>query len=101
MYQLTAGDTARRLADGAFVPLSAPEYVEWLAAGNTPLPYEPTAQERNAPILAELADLDRRSIRPAAAVAVALAQGQEPDAQDVARLAELEAQKTDLRGQLA
>jgi hypothetical protein len=43
MYQLTSGDTIVRLADNAYIP-QAPgnrdyaEYLEWLEAGNEPLP---------------------------------------------------------------
>jgi hypothetical protein len=42
-YQLTSGDTILRLSDNAYIP-QAPgnrdyqEYLEWLEAGNTPLP---------------------------------------------------------------
>jgi hypothetical protein len=42
-YQLTTGDTIVRLSDNAYIP-QAPgnrdyaEYLEWLEAGNTPLP---------------------------------------------------------------
>jgi hypothetical protein len=42
-YQLTSGDTIVRLSDNAFIP-QAPgnrdyaEYLEWLEAGNEPLP---------------------------------------------------------------
>jgi hypothetical protein len=43
MYQITSSDSIIRLADNAFIP-QAPgnrdyrEYLDWLAAGNTPLP---------------------------------------------------------------
>jgi hypothetical protein len=43
MYQLTSGDTIVRLSDNAYIP-QAPgnrdyaEYLEWLEAGNEPLP---------------------------------------------------------------
>ena len=43
MYQLTSGDTILRLSDNAYIP-QAPgnrdyaEYLDWLEAGNTPLP---------------------------------------------------------------
>ena len=43
MYQLTSGDSIRRLSDNAFIP-QAPgnrdfaEYTAWLEEGNTPLP---------------------------------------------------------------
>jgi len=43
MYQLTNGNTVRRVADNAFIPNDPANtdwqaYQEWLAAGNTPLP---------------------------------------------------------------
>ena len=60
MYQLTSNDTILRLADNAFIP-QAPgnrdyrEYLDWLDAGNTPLPapappalVEPTPSEKLA-----------------------------------------------------
>jgi hypothetical protein len=42
-YQLTTGDTIKRLADNAFIPpdpanTDYAEYQQWLAAGNTPDP---------------------------------------------------------------
>jgi hypothetical protein len=42
-YQLTSGDSILRLSDGAYIP-TAPgnrdyrEYLDWVEAGNTPLP---------------------------------------------------------------
>jgi hypothetical protein len=44
-YQLTSVNAILRLADGAFIPMveanrDYQEYLEWLAAGNTPLPAE-------------------------------------------------------------
>ena len=43
MYQLTSGETILRLADNAFIPAASGnrdyrEYLNWLEAGNTPLP---------------------------------------------------------------
>jgi hypothetical protein len=43
MYQLTTGTSIIRLSDGAFIPNDPGnrdyrEYLDWLAAGNTPLP---------------------------------------------------------------
>lgn len=41
MYKLTAG-WPKRLSDGAWVnPDSNPEYLAWLAEGNTPEPADP------------------------------------------------------------
>jgi hypothetical protein len=45
-YQLTSGDSIRRLSDNAYIP-QAPgnrdyrEYLEWIEGGNTPLPAPP------------------------------------------------------------
>lgn len=59
-YQLTQGDTIRRIADNAFIPpdpanTDYAEYLAWLDAGNTPEPApepepipEPTAAEKLA-----------------------------------------------------
>ena len=49
MYQLTSGDTILRLTDNAFIPADNGnrdyrEYLEWLDAGNTPLPPDPTPE---------------------------------------------------------
>jgi hypothetical protein len=43
MYQLTTGTSIKRLFDGAFIPndpgnRDCREYMDWLAAGNTPEP---------------------------------------------------------------
>ncbi|OAN53904.1 hypothetical protein A6A04_13510 [Paramagnetospirillum marisnigri] len=54
----------------------------------------------NAPILAEIAALDARRVRPAAEVALALASGNPPAEADLDRLASLTAAITGLRGQL-
>jgi hypothetical protein len=48
MYQLTNSDTVKRLADGAFIPQDGGnrdyrEYLEWLDAGNAPLPADEAA----------------------------------------------------------
>lgn len=42
------------------------EYQDWLAAGNTPLPYEPPAPDRKAELIAQIAALDLKRIRPMA-----------------------------------
>ena len=46
MYQLTETTNIFRLADNAFIPaeptnIDYQEYLDWVAAGNEPLPYEP------------------------------------------------------------
>lgn len=42
-YQLTTGDTIKRLTDNAYIPpdpanIDYQAYLAWVAAGNTPLP---------------------------------------------------------------
>lgn len=39
-YKETGADTVKR-DDGVFVPKTSDEYLDWLAAGNTPLPADP------------------------------------------------------------
>lgn len=53
MYQLTFGDTIRRIADNAFIPPDTRntdyrDYRDWLAAGNEP---EPAPELEPAPVL--------------------------------------------------
>jgi len=45
-YQLTQGNTIKRLSDNAFIPPSIAntdyqQYLKWLEEGNTPLPPDP------------------------------------------------------------
>lgn len=61
----------------------------------------PVALARADEIKAALAVLDAASARPLRAVLVAQAQGAEPGAADVAKLADLEAQAVTLRAELA
>jgi hypothetical protein len=47
-YQLTSGDTILRLSDNAYIPQAHGnrdyrEYLEWLDAGNVPLPADGAA----------------------------------------------------------
>lgn len=57
-------------------------------------------QIRKAEIVAALADLDQRSIRPARAVSVAVATGATPEAGDVQKLEAYDAQAVALRAEL-
>ena len=50
--------------DGACHSPTSPQYLSWLAEGNTPLPPDPPSKaELDAPVLAALEALDRKSIR--------------------------------------
>lgn len=93
MYQLTTNTTILRVQDGAGIPADPSNsdyaaYLIWLEQGNTPAPYTPPPVDRKAEIIASLADIDRRRIRP-------LAEG------DAAFLAALNAQAIALRAELA
>lgn len=78
-YHVNAYGRVVRTADNATLPIDwsdgAPAYGDeasddsrafaaWLAAGNGPAPYAPTAAEANAPILARIAALEARQARP-------------------------------------
>ncbi|CCG07925.1 hypothetical protein [Pararhodospirillum photometricum] len=58
------------------------------------------ARARRPEIVRRLHEIDAASIRPARAVAAALAQGSAPDPADVAKVAALDAEAQALRGQL-
>ncbi|KAF7600167.1 MAG: hypothetical protein CGU28_04165 [Candidatus Dactylopiibacterium carminicum] len=63
---------------------------------------QPTAAElRSKAILVELATLDAAGARPARAIALAVASGAAPAAEDLTRLQEIEAQAVALREELA
>lgn len=68
-------------------------------------PPAPTAEEakeaRKAKIIAELAELDTKESRPVQAVTTAIALGEKPSEEDIAKLKEYEAKKTELRAELA
>lgn len=67
-----------------------------------PTPPEPTAAEiRRSEIMVALSGIDQRSVRPARAVALAIAAGQVPNAADVQTLAKLETQAVALRAELS
>lgn len=55
---------SRTLENGSTESCLVSAINEWIAAGNTPLPYEPPPVDRKPIILAELAALDLRKIRP-------------------------------------
>lgn len=62
---------------------------------------EPTAADiRRAEILSALSMLDAESVRPARAIALAVATGQTPDERDMQTLADLEAGAVRLRAEL-
>ncbi len=76
MYKLTKSNTSiTRLSDGASIPLAAGnrdyvEYLEWVAAGNTPQPAQTAAEiaaeavaVQNAKAKAALEAIDAASIR--------------------------------------
>ncbi|OAN50154.1 hypothetical protein A6A04_01720 [Paramagnetospirillum marisnigri] len=91
-----------KMVDGVLSPLTSAEIVEleareaqW-AAGQA----ERDRAAHNSPILAEIAALDARRVRPAAEVALALASGNPPAPADLDRLASLTAAIAALRGEL-
>jgi hypothetical protein len=58
MYQLTNTTSIRRLSDNAFIPADERnrdyrEYLEWVEAGNEPLPADPVPEPAPAPPSAE------------------------------------------------
>lgn len=68
MYKLTKHTSIIRLADGAFIPNDPAnrdyaEYLEWLAAGNTPESADLTPNPRVGEIKSRLAQIDIESIR--------------------------------------
>jgi hypothetical protein len=91
-----------KMVDGETVPCTAEEIAEieardaaW-AAGQA----ERDRETHNAPILARIADLDARRLRPSAEMALAFANGVAPDPADVARLNALTAEIATLRAGL-
>lgn len=80
-------------------PEPSPVEPEPVPETETPPPMSAT-DRRRVEILSALAMIDAESMRPARAVALAVAAGQVPAAADVAKLAELEQRAQDLRNEL-
>ena len=82
MYQLTASTNILRLADNAFIPaeptnIEYQEYLDWVAAGNTPEPYVPPvvppATDWPGFVIAIQSDVDFKAVWGAANTADPLA----------------------------
>ncbi|WP_035250865.1 hypothetical protein [Desulfocurvus vexinensis] len=100
----------RRIVDVTEVPPGqqrASTYTDAVVDGRVLRTYDlepepaPSPEARREEILAELTALDAASARPLRAVLTAQTAGQPPAAEDVARLADLEAQAQALRTELA
>ena len=68
MYKLTNTDTIVRLSDNASIPMAEGnrdyrEYLEWVAAGNTPGAADPQPNPRVSEIKSRLSQIDIESIR--------------------------------------
>ncbi|MET3134606.1 hypothetical protein AAKU55_004906 [Oxalobacteraceae bacterium GrIS 1.11] len=93
MYKLTTSSSIVRLSDGACIPADPANtdyatYLKWIANGNIPQAADaPFTESANVAILAQLLDIDQKSIR-------ALRTG------DLPRLAALEADAVLLRTKL-
>jgi hypothetical protein len=102
MYKLIANSTSiTRLADTASIPADPAnrdyaDYLEWLAAGNTPAPADPVYNPRIAEIKARLAQIDIESIRALRTKSV-----DKGKAADDTKLSELDAEADNLRAELA
>lgn len=68
-YKLTPGGSVTRLSDGASIPSDPAntdyqDYLRWIQLGGVPNPPDSMSlTEINAPIYAQLDELDRKSIR--------------------------------------
>ncbi|MET3134952.1 hypothetical protein AAKU55_005255 [Oxalobacteraceae bacterium GrIS 1.11] len=69
-YKNTPGTGIVRISDGAFIPadlgnVDYASYLAWVAAGNVPLPADALEAKNavNTPILAQLIEIDQKSIR--------------------------------------
>jgi hypothetical protein len=101
MYKLTKHTSILRLADNASIPADPAnrdyaEYLEWLAAGNDPLPADPTSNPRIAEIKARLDQIDIESIRALRSKSV----GKGKPADDT-KLSTLDTEADNLRAELA
>jgi hypothetical protein len=101
MYKLTKHNSIQRLADNAGIPADPAtrdyaEYLEWLAAGNTPAPADPIPNPRIAEIKARLDQIDIESIRALRSKSV----GKGKPADDT-KLSTLDTEADSLRAELA
>jgi hypothetical protein len=70
-YQLTQGDTIRRLTDNAYIPpdpanTDYQQYLEWVSQGNEPLPYVPPTPVDHITDLQEAQEFSNNIIRTTA-----------------------------------
>lgn len=101
MYKLTDDTDIIRLADNASIPADPANrdyatYLEWLAAGNTPLPADPLPNPRIVAIKTRLDQIDIESIRALRAKSVGNGK-----AADDTKLASLDTEADALRAELA
>ena len=99
MYKLTKHNSIQRLSDNASIPPDPAnrdyaEYLEWLAAGNTPEPAEPLPDPRIAEIQLRLLQIEQESVRALRGQAV---RGRPAD---ITKLTKLEDEADTLRSEL-
>lgn len=102
MYKLTKTTIITRVRDNASIPADPDnrdyaEYLEWLAAGNTPLPVptSPAPNPRIGEIKARLGQIDAESIRALRATAVS-----KSTPADATKLSALDTEADNLRAEL-
>lgn len=71
MYQYTQSGSIKRTSDGAFIPIDETlqdyrDVQEWIEQGNTVEPYAQPEADRKAELIAQIAALDLKRIRPMA-----------------------------------